>query len=350
MELALNPANDNDVWVIEADDDDIRRSLDGGATWTDFGDGLQNEQLRDVVCLGNAGTVVVSQTNAFHRATGENSWTSFDSGAPALWTPYECIPFYRDAVLRVGDKGKGIWQADFPFVPALIAQPMTSNPEVFCPSDTVRFDCHSILVHEGASWAWNFEPEAIFVSDLDSRNPKVVFGESGEYDVTLTITDAEGNSATHTAAGMVQVGESGDCESSGVPGQSLACLGTDGYGLSHDLDLETNTFTAMAWIKPDGIQHHAAGIIMSDDPKGLFFKYDNELGCHWPNEAHYWGSGMTVTPDEWSHVAWTVAPDGVRVYLNGIEEHRSFSPDLAQLGEMFLGLSLIHISEPTRPY
>ena len=338
MEIALNPSDDNDIWVIKANAGEIKRSLDGGGTWSDVGNGLQNEQLHDIVCLGGAGSIAISRTNVFHRATGENSWTSFDSGTPELWMPLECIPFYRDAVLRLGDKGKGIWQADFPFVPEPIAQPMTSKQEVFCPSDIVQFDCHSILVHEGASWAWSFDPEAEWVSDSDSRNPTVRFGQAGDYDVTLTVTDAEGNTATHTAVGMVQVGEAINCQASGVPGESLACSGTNGFGVTHDLDLETNTYTSMAWINPTGIQPAYTGIIISEEPGGgLNFLNNNELGYHWPGGDFNWSSGLNIPEDEWSHVAMSVGPDGVRLYLNGIEKHHSFSAGLSEQGKQFLG-------------
>ena len=209
-----------------------------GATWVV---GLLGEALRDVVCLGDAGAVVVSTTGAFHRAAGAGSWTSFGTGLPARWAPFECLPFYRDGLLRVGDKGKGIWQADFPFEPAPLAQPMTSNTEVFCAGDTVRFECHSILNHAGATWQWTFDPQPQFVSSPSARNPVVIFGEGGPYDVALTVTDAAGMSNTQSVAGMVQVGAASQCEASGIPGMALECSGSDGYGLTHDLGLETNT-------------------------------------------------------------------------------------------------------------
>ena len=342
MEVALNPANDNDVWVIKADDDEIRRSVNGGNSWSNPGeslsDALQGEALRDVVCLGDAGTVVVSTTGAFHQAQGEDVWTSFGTGLPARWAPFECLPFYRDAVLRVGDKGKGIWQADFPFVPAPLAQPMTANAEVYCAGDSVYFECHSILVHNGASWAWSFDPEPEFVSSTTARNPTVVFGEGGVYDVSLTVTNADGVSDTKSVPGMVEVGPSSQCEASGTPGMALHCSGSNGYGLTHDMGLETNTFTAMAWVYPEGIQpEYSAMVISAGNGGGFNFRQNNELGYHWPNGAWWWSSGLYVPQNQWSHVAMTVAPDGVRVYLNGQEAYHAFTPDMGQQTTQFLG-------------
>ena len=338
MEVAMNPADDSEIWVIRADGDQVRQSTDGGASWSDVGAGLEGEGLRDVVCLGGAGVVVVTTTGAHFREAGATEWSDYATGLPARWAPFECIPFYRDAVLRVGDKGKGVWQTEFPFTPAPLAQPMTANPEVFCAQDTVAFDCHSLLVHEGASWSWSFEPEPSYISNPQARNPSVVFGAGGTYDVSLTVTDAEGNTDTRSELGMVQVGPASACEASGIPGMALACSGSNGYGLTHDLGLETNTFTAMAWVKPDGIQPAYTAIVIAGGNGGGFnFRNNNELGYHWPNGAWWWSSGLTVPEGEWSHVAMTAAPDGIRLYLNGVEAHHNFSPGLGQQDSQFLG-------------
>ena len=338
MEIALNPANDSEIWAIQADADGIRRSLDGGDSWTNLVTGLGGEDLRDIVCLGDAGTVVVSTTGAFHRAAGANSWTSFETGLPARWAPFECIPFYRDDLLRVGDKGKGIWEADFPFSPAPIAQPMTANPGVFCAGDTVRFECHSILNHTGASWQWTFDPMPEFISSTSVRNPVVIFGDAGAFEVSLTVTDGDGLSDTRTVPAMVEVGPLSNCNASGVPGMALHCSGSDGYGLTHDLGLETNTYTVSAWVRPEGIQpDYTAIAIAAGNGGGFNFRQNNELGYHWPNGSWWWSSGLYVPQDEWSHVAMTVAPDGVRVFLNGQEAHHAFAPDLGQQDTQFLG-------------
>ena len=338
MEVALNPANDDEVWVIQADADGVRRSLDSGETWANLLTGLGGEDLRDVVCLGDAGTVVVSTTGAFHRAADATEWTSFGTGLPARWAPFECIPFYRDGVLRVGDKGKGIWEANFPFAPSPIAQPMTSNPNVFCAGDTVRFECHSVLNHDGATWQWSFDPMPEFVSSTSVRNPVVIFGDAGAFDVSLTVTDGNGLSDTRSVPAMVEVGPLSNCNASGVPGMALHCSGTNGYGLTHDLGLETNTYTVSAWVRPEGIQpDYTAIAIAAGNGGGLNFRQNNELGYHWPNGAWWWSSGLYVPQDEWSHVAMTVAPDGVRVYLNGQEAFHAFGAGLGQQDTQFLG-------------
>ena len=82
--------------------------------------------------------------------------------------------------------------------------------------ETVRFDCYSILNHDGASWEWTISPAPQFISSTTVRNPEVIFGTPGSYDVTLTVTDGNGNSDTKTISNMVTVvDDCPPCESFG---------------------------------------------------------------------------------------------------------------------------------------
>ena len=68
--------------------------------------------------------------------------------------------------------------------------------------DTLYFDDHSILNHEGASWHWEIVPEPEYISDPDIRNPKVVLGEPGTYSVTFTVV-TDGVTHTRDLPGMI---------------------------------------------------------------------------------------------------------------------------------------------------
>jgi hypothetical protein len=107
--------------------------------------------------------------------------------------------------------------------------------------------------------------------------------------------------------------------------------------LTHDLGLETNTYTVSAWVRPEGIQPDYTAIAIAAGGGGFNFRQNNELGYHWPNGAWWWSSGLYVPQDQWSHVAMTVAPDGVRVYLNGQEAFHAFGAALGEQDTQFLG-------------
>lgn len=59
-----------------------------------------------------------------------------------------------------------------------------------------------MLRHEGASWLWQITPAPEYISDPASRNPKVILGKPGDYDVTLAVTQ-EGKLFSRTINKMV---------------------------------------------------------------------------------------------------------------------------------------------------
>ena len=341
MEIAVNPGDGLDIWAIYADADDVWRSTNGGSSWSDMGVGssaITAHKFRDIHCIGEEGVVVISTTGGFHMASEASSWTTWDTGMPALWAPYEAFPFYRDGVLRVADKGKGVWEAALPWEVAPLAMPITESPDIFCATDTVKFDCHSILNHEGASWSWSFSPTPEYISSLVSRNPEVIFGTSGEYSVTLTVNDLLGNSSTKTVENMVAVGAAENCLASPEYGEALYCNGNYGHGATQDLGVTTNNYTAMAWVYPEGIQGGYTGIVLdANESAGFNFRENNEIGYHWPGGAWWWTSGLVAPAGEWSHVAMVVTPTGITIYVNGESVTNAFTASEVALKSQFIG-------------
>ena len=226
-----------------------------------------------------------------------------------------------------------------PLTLAPLAQPMTSSSEVFCALDTVVFDCHSVLNHAGAAWSWSLTSARIsFVVDRPSRRGGV-WGGGGPVDVTLTVTQSDGSSDTKTVPAMVTVDAQNQCVPDEEVGQALMCGGSPQFGLTHDLQVETNTFTAMAWVKPYGIQPDYTGIVLGgvSNAAGLNFRPNNELAYHWPGGAWWWGSGLIVPENEWSHVALVVSPTSVKVILNGVEAVHNTTTQPVGMDALWLG-------------
>jgi len=339
MEIAVNPLDANDVWAIQAGGTAVYRSTTGGTGWMDETNALwSGESLREILPLGGRGVVLFSSNGVYFFDNSTGTWTDASAGIPAFWAPLEGATHYASGTVRIADKGKGIWQADIPWDLEPLAQPMTASPEVYCANDTVAFDCHSVLNHSGATWEWAFDPEPQYVSSLTSRRVEVVFGTGGPVDVTLTVTQADGSSDTRTVLGMVEVGDPAQCLPNGEAGDALNCDGAPQFGMTHDLGVVTNTYTAMAWVKPNGIQPDYTGIVLGGaSAAGLNFRPNNELAYHWPGGAWWWSSGLTVPADEWSHVALVVSPTEVKVMLNGVEAVHSVSVQPVSMGAQWLG-------------
>jgi PKD repeat protein len=138
----------------------------------------------------------------FYRKTGMSDWATFSNNYPAGMTVNMALPFFRDRKLRVGGNG-GVWESpvkDTTFLP--IVNPWVGKSHYDCMLDTIYFDDHSILDHSGATWHWNITPQPAWMENANMRNPGVVLGNPGSYDVTLTVTKG-GKSYTKTIAGMV---------------------------------------------------------------------------------------------------------------------------------------------------
>ena len=337
-EISINPEDSDELWMIVANADYVYRTTDGGSNWSDMTTAvIEGEQLKDIKFQGGSEVVyVASNTGVWYWEAG--TWVPFMTGLPARLSTYELEIFYRDGKIRLCDKGKGIWESDLAVPSMPLAQPMTTSDRVYCSRDTVEFDCHSILNHNGATWLWSFDPQPAYVSTTNVRSPKVYFGGNGSYDVSLTVTDGNGNSSTKTELGMITVESL--CEVDTVPGMAMESTESGGYASIPALDVSTNTFTITAWVKPDGIQPDYSGIVMANGSSaGINFRGgNNSLGYHWPGGGQWWwDSGLIVPEEEWSYVAMVVTPDDITLYLNGIPSSQSLTMSEAEIGSLLIG-------------
>jgi len=221
--ISIHPEDENHLWLCTPRGDNgqkVFQSTDGGTSWDNKTTAnLDGENLTDILYQGGTNDLVyvTSQYGVLYWDTGSQDWIDYSVDLPLVTKSLQLNPFYRDAALRLGTNGRGVFGAPMleeEFEP--IAQPITYAQLVRCPTDEIQFDCYSILDHDGASWSWSFNPEPSWVSSTSVRNPTVIFGEEGDYDVTLTITDGNGNSDSKTIENMVTVvDDCPNCESYG---------------------------------------------------------------------------------------------------------------------------------------
>jgi len=342
MEITINPEDENELWVVALNaftSQLIYNTTDGGETWQNKSSNkLENHYPTDIKFQAATDQLVYLSTDLglFYWSRDEQEWNDCSEALPLVNRSMEIEPFYRDSKLRMITRGRGIYEADLVEKSRPIAQPMTTTDVIYCSRDTVQFDCYSILDHDGASWSWSFEPEPIYISDKNARNPKAVFGLEGSYDVTLEVTDGDGLSSSKTVSEMVRLDNR--CDVDTFPGSVLLCQQNGDYVATPDLELFTNEMTISAWVKPDGIQGEYTGIVMNNgDAGGLNFRPDMELGYHWPGGAWWWSSGLYVPVDEWSYVAMVVKPDGVTIYLNGFGVTHAASIEEIDISSMLIG-------------
>lgn len=108
----------------------------------------------------------------------------------------------------------------------------------------------------------------------------------------------------------------------------------------------TKQMTFMAWVRIDdptfmsGVKPLIFTRTSSPKVCGMNLSAGN-LGFHWNDGYYGWKSNLTLSADDagrWVHLAMAVAPDGVRLYMNGMEYVHSFSVTPAQIGsDLMLG-------------
>jgi photosystem II stability/assembly factor-like uncharacterized protein len=224
--FVVSPYNENTIYAClrngtwSVDIGKVFRSVDGGDTWTDWtgsltirtksmaiqptADGKELVYLFSVANLQKDADSYVDEGHAYYRKEGMTDWADFANGYPANAYVNRTIPFFRDSKLRMAGTA-GVWEsplAEPDFTP--IITPMVQLPELGCIFDTLYFNDHSILNHDGASWHWTITPAPAYISNPDIRNPKVVPGNTGMYTVTVDVTK-NGTTYSKTITDMVNV-------------------------------------------------------------------------------------------------------------------------------------------------
>ncbi len=202
--FAISPYNEDVIYAClqngtwSADIGEVFKSTDGGDTWADW-TGSLSEYTKCLVIqpASNEQDLVYLFTKArngqsakvFKRGEGMTDWELYNNNYPAGMAVNLALPFFRDSKLRVAG-GAGIWEspmAETEFTP--IINPWVEKSFYNCMTDTLFFDDHSIINHEGVSWQWEITPEPAYIDNANIRNPKVVLGNPGTYSVNFTVTD-----------------------------------------------------------------------------------------------------------------------------------------------------------------
>lgn len=318
MWLTIDDQNHNNVWLAYNVDgssaNKVYRSSNGGTSWTNITTAaLAGHAIEDIHSQGgtNAGVYLGTNLGMFYRNDGHADWQAFSTGMPARLHTNIIHPFYRDGKIRTGTYNRGIWESPFFEPSAPIAQPTVDKLSTACAVEIFKFDSYSIVNESGATYLWSFSPMPQSVSNLNVRNPEVVFGSSGTYTASLTVNGSSTKSIT------IEVGSS--CTAEEFAGNALSLSGSNAnYATVPSLEIGSpSTYTMSAWIKRNGDQSALAGIFNFDgfEDRGIVITAGNKLGYN-PNPD--FDSGLIIPNNEWTHVALVIEPEQATLYMNGI--------------------------------
>lgn len=208
--------NDEDHLLVICNDryGAVVESFDGGHSWQQFDlANLSNIRVHQIILVGdNFGSCYVTTydgANVYFRDNSMSEFIDYSSGLNPGARISKVVPFYKNGVLRMATD-QGLWEAplyhqDFIAVPQPMALNLGSGNLTANPHKEVQLDSYSIVRQdENTRWQWSFSPQPQHVSDPTVRNPRVVFGNPGDYDVTLTITTVAGTSS-RTIKNMITI-------------------------------------------------------------------------------------------------------------------------------------------------
>ncbi len=326
-DIAVGDENPNEIWVTYSGVQSVCKVLksnDYGQTWVNLSSAvLTTSPITKIVFQrgSNGGVYIGNKAGVFYRNNTMSDWSMLGNGLPMCDVRFMFIN-YNEGKLKIGTS-KGAFEHNLYETSPPNALISASKVKVTCPViEKVQFKDYSVVRNSSATWSWTFQGGTPATSSLENPEVSYLGASDGNYDVTLTITDAYGTS-TQTLNGFIQImNQCGTSVADGVPGNTTKLTGQTNadYIKIQDLGVNKNSFTFSCWIKPDGIQEDWSGIFMSQGDTnafGLNFKNgDNTVGYH---PAWSWSSGLQAPAGQWSHIAMVSNGTNVKVYVNGVE-------------------------------
>ncbi|MFM1931792.1 MAG: hypothetical protein RL226_1095, partial [Bacteroidota bacterium] len=182
---------------------------DGGTTWENLTTAtIAGEFVTSIAHQrgSNGGVYIGTDRTVYYRDFSMNDWLLFSEGLPAKTPVVFLQPNYCDGKIRCAGS-RGVHQSDFEapseVLAAFMADKLFINMALSCDADTIRFADTSVLRCNGAEYVWSF-PGATWFETAETT-AQAIYASPGSYDVTLTVTDADGNSDTFTWENMITV-------------------------------------------------------------------------------------------------------------------------------------------------
>lgn len=217
-DIAVSDVNPNEIWVTYSGVQNtckVLHSTDGGLNYTNLTDPVLTDYpiTKIIFQRGTDGGVYVgNSTGIYYRNNTMTNWSLLGNGMPELDVRFMFINYFKGKLL-IGTS-RGAWDHDLYEHSMPQAQISASTDSASCQSPLVQFRDYSVVSNSGpgATYAWSFPGGNPATSN--SETPLVSYEGSltGNYDVTLTVTDQYGTN-TQTLAGFIHYLDSACCES-----------------------------------------------------------------------------------------------------------------------------------------
>ena len=180
------------------------RSADQGATWADITYNLPGTNILKIYHddFSTDETVYVSTGNkVYAKNLAAVTWTDITYNLPSIANITDFMIYNSGNIaskLSVSYYGRGVWE--YPLHPNYppIAN-FISNKTYICPGQSIQFTDQSD--GDNLTYSWSFSGGSPATST--AQNPLVTYSAVGTYNVTLTVTNANGNSVKTLTAYII---------------------------------------------------------------------------------------------------------------------------------------------------
>ena len=210
--IDVHATDPNKMWFIIIGNhtgNKIFQTEDGGETWTDLTtSAIDNEYVTQLVHQRGTddGIYLGTDKAVYYKNSAMDEWELYNFNLPARTPVVFLQNFYCEEKVRAAGS-RGVHQAPFyessEVLAGFTASKLLINLGVQCEADTIRFTDNSNVICNGATYQWTVEGGVANV--LDQETILVTYDQTGTYDVSLTVTDAEGNTDTLTWTDLITV-------------------------------------------------------------------------------------------------------------------------------------------------
>ena len=248
----------------------IFNSLDAGDTWQNLTTSTLNDE--HVVSLahqrGTSGGIYLGTTRAvYYRDDSMNDWELYNSGLPLITPATFLQADYCGGAIRAAGS-RSVHQSPFYSQSDVQAAFMADHTEINlatpCSPSPVHFSDVSVAKCEGTSYNWEFEGGS--PATAEGTDVIVSYIEVGNFDVTLTVIEADGGTDSITWTDLINVTDESVLEAWGIEenfdGNQFPPahwrMETPGHHWEHAYDLldETNGVAQFPnyWVSTDGAE------------------------------------------------------------------------------------------------
>jgi photosystem II stability/assembly factor-like uncharacterized protein len=323
----------NQIWASYGNwqtDTKVVQSQDGGASWVNISSpNLPITPVSQIVYQrgtdGGLYLAFAGQSGVYYRNNTMPAFEALGSGLPMMGYIQNIYAVPGKGKFRMGSS-RGAWEHDLYEESTQPIANFAVNTNVSkCPLTPIRFYQNCFHSSGAVSYAWTFEGGNPATST--EANPSVTFADLGAHDVSLTITDEFGNSATKTFTDFITV-ENSICDGDEQAGKMIDLpLGQTNRPVLGTIPITGNEFTITAWVKLHGLQNSFAQIVSTNSPNTRFgfgfafmnYNANSNLIFTSPNENYWVTSSLNLEVDQWHYVAITYSPSAVKIYVDGQE-------------------------------